>query len=98
MSYGTAYIDIPQQIKTAKSGGKDIKQMSKSTNTPEALKQPKAKYSKTRGEHFKDIVIAVLITAIVAFIGGVVFQSKQQNAINTAVKAVTPSASAEASK
>lgn len=79
-----------------RKGGKDIKKMSKTTQT----EQPKAvkKYAKTRGEHYKDIVITILVTAIIAFICGAVFQSKQQNAINTAVKAVTPSASAEASK
>lgn len=100
MSYGTAYIDIPTlKINTAKSGGKG-QQMPKTTNTTPEVKTAKTRkvYSKTRGEHYKDIVIAVLITAIIAFIGGAVFQSKQQNAINTAVKAVTPSASAEASK
>lgn len=96
MSYNTQYIDIPLLTKTAKSGGKGQKMPNKTTNTPE-VKTGK-KYAKTRGEHFKDIVIAVLVTAIVAFIAGAVFQSKQQNAINTAVKAVTPSASAEASK
>jgi hypothetical protein len=64
------------------------------TAEPKAVK----KYAKTRGEHYKDIVITILVTAIIAFICGAVFQSKQQNAINTAVKAVTPSASAEASK
>ena len=72
--------------------------MSKTNQTAE----PKAakKYAKTRGEHYKDIVITILVTAIIAFICGAVFQSKQQNAINTAVKAVTPTAAtaAEASK
>lgn len=95
MSYGTAYIDIPQITKTAKRGGKGNK-MPKTTQT-EAVKASK-KYAKTRGEHYKDIVITILVTAIIAFICGAVFQSKQQNAINTAVKAVTPSAHAEASK
>lgn len=68
------------------SGGKDIiTKMSQKQSTPE-VKAPKAKYSKTRDEHFKDIVIAVLITGIIAFVGGMVFQGKQQDAINTAVK------------
>lgn len=77
--------------------GRTLAKMSQSKTTqPEATKTPKAKYSKTRGEHFKDIVIAVLVTGIIAFVGGMVFQSKQQSAIDTAVKAVTPSASAQA--
>lgn len=66
--------------------GRTFKKMSQSKSTPEAPKAPKAKYSKTRGEHFKDIVIAVLITGIIAFVGGMVFQGKQQQAIETAVK------------
>ena len=79
-----------------RKGGKGQK-MPKSTKEVPVAKVRKS-YSKTRGEHYKDIVIAVLITAIVAFICGAVFQSKQQNAITAAVKAVTPSASAEALK
>lgn len=68
--------------------GRTFNKMSnnKSTNTTEAVKAPKAKYSKTRGEHFKDLVIAVLVAGIVAFIGGMQFQGHQQEAINTAVK------------
>lgn len=90
MSYQTQYIDIPQ-LKTRK-GGKDIKEMSKTTNA-EAPKAPK-KYQKTRGEHAKDILIAVLITGIIAFVGGMVFQGKQQNAVNSAVRALSPSVEA----
>ena len=90
------YIETPiKQLTFTRKGGKGQK-MPKTTNTPE-VKTGK-KYAKTRGEHYKDIVITILVTAIIAFICGAVFQSKQQNAINTAVKAVTPSASAEASK
>jgi hypothetical protein len=84
-----------KQLTITRKGGKDSK-MSKTTQT-EVAKTSK-KYAKTRGEHYKDIVITILVTAIIAFICGAVFQSKQQNAINTAVKAVTPSAHAEALK
>ena len=66
--------------------GRTLTKMSKQTTTQPEVKAPKAKYSKTRGEHFKDIVIAVLITGIIAFVGGMVFQGKQQQAIETAVK------------
>lgn len=66
--------------------GRTFTKMSKQTATQPEVKAPKAKYSKTRGEHFKDIVIAVLITGIIAFVGGMVFQGKQQQAIETAVK------------
>lgn len=67
-------------------GGKDITKMSNKTNTSEPVKAPKQKYSKTRGEHFKDIVIAVLVSGIIAFVCGMTFQTKQQDAITTAVK------------
>lgn len=66
--------------------GRTFKKMSNKSTQPEPVKAPKQKYSKTRGEHFKDIVIAVLITGIIAFVGGMVFQGKQQQAIETAVK------------
>lgn len=80
--------DFPDNIPPRKPErvGRISTKMSKSTNTPEVPKVPKAKYSKTRGEHLKDVVIAVLITGIIAFIGGMVFQGKQQQAIETAVK------------
>lgn len=70
--------------------------MSKTTQT----EQPKAvkKYAKTRGEHYKDIVIAILVTTMIAFTGGMVFANKQQaevrNAVSAAQKVVTPTAEA----
>jgi Mn2+/Fe2+ NRAMP family transporter len=71
--------------------------MSKTSTTNE---QPKAvkKYAKTRGEHYKDIVIAILVTSIIAFVGGVVFANKQEAEVKSAVSAaqavVTPVAEA----
>lgn len=67
-------------------GGKAYKNMSNKSTQPEVVKTPKAKYSKTRSEHYKDIAIFVLVTAIIAFVGGMSFQSNQQQAIETAVK------------
>lgn len=87
-SYKLHYEDLNPNTR---KGGKDNK-MSKKQVTTEA---PAKTYNKSRGEHFKDIVIAILITAIVAFVGGMQFQNKQQDAIDTAVNAVSPSASAE---
>lgn len=73
--------------------------MPKTSTTNEAPKASK-KYAKTRGEHYKDIVIAVLVTSIIAFVGGVVFANKQQAEVNSAVSAaqsvVTPKAEAAA--
>jgi len=63
--YKLFYEDLPQ--KTRKSG-KDNK-MSKTTNENTSKK----KYSKTRGEHLKDIVIAILVTAMVGFVTGMQF-------------------------
>lgn len=97
MSYGTAYIDIPE-LKTRK-GGKGNKMPNNKTTSAEVSKAPRAKYAKTRGEHYKDIVIAMLVTAIIAFIGGMHFSNSQHSAINSAVKAaLAPSASAQAAK
>lgn len=78
--------DIPQ--KTRKSG-KDSK-MSKTTVT-EAPKASK-KYAKTRGEHFKDILIAILVTAVVAFVAGSVYANNQHEATAQAVQQATAQA------
>lgn len=78
--------------------GRISKKMSQpKTNQPE-VKASKSKYSKTRGEHFKDLVITALIVGIVAFVGGMTFQGKQQDAINTAVKGAQTTAPAEVKK
>lgn len=67
--------------------------MTKST-TNEAPKASK-KYAKTRGEHYKDIVIAILVTAIVAFGLGVKVQADRNAEVAKAVStAVTPTATA----
>lgn len=52
-------------------------------------------YNKTRGEHNKDIVIAILITAVIAFIGGMHFANKHNAEMQSAVKAATFSAEAK---
>ena len=69
-----------------------------SNNQPKEAKAPKAKYAKTRGEHLKDLVITGLVVGIIAFIGGITFQSKQQDAINTAVKGAQVVAQPEVKK
>lgn len=92
-SYALHFEDLPPKTR---KGGKDIKPMSKSTN--QASDKPAKKYAKTRGEHYKDIVIAILVTGIIAFIGGVVFANGNNAKIDAAVKAVQPVAQAEAKK
>lgn len=76
------YEDLPP--KTPKAVGK-VKKMAKNTNTPEQATSKK-KYAKTRGEHFKDVVIAVLVASIVAFIGGMQFANRQNAEVNSAVE------------
>jgi hypothetical protein len=70
---------------------KDIK-MSKKQELPTA--KLKKSYSKSRAEHYKDVIIAVLVTGIIAFIAGVQFNTGQNKAITAAVNAITPTASA----
>lgn len=53
------------------------------TTEPKAVKR----YSKTRGEHFKDLVIVALVVAIGAFIGGMAFANNQQTEVKNAVSA-----------
>lgn len=57
------------------------------TNKTEAPKASKI-YRKSRGEHYKDIAIAILVTSIIAFIGGMQFSNNQNTAIKEAVSAV----------
>lgn len=76
--------------------GRTFTKMSKeSTPTPAPVK---AKYAKTKGEHTKDLIIAVLIAGIIAFIGGMTFQAKQQDAITSAVKGAQTVAPVEVKK
>lgn len=86
--YKLDFEDSPQKqykLNKARKGGKDSK-MSKVTSEPKVAKS----YKKTRGEHLKDIVITILVTAIVAFVAGSMFANKQQARIDQAVKAVAP--------
>lgn len=70
--------------------------MTKST-TNEAPKVSK-KYAKTRGEHYKDIVIAVLVTAVIGFVVGMHFSNQQHAATAQAVKAAQVTATADVKK
>lgn len=65
--------------------------MTKATTT-EVPKTSKKRVA-TRGEHAKDIVIAILITAVIAFIGGMVFANKQDAEVKNAVSAAQAIAS-----
>jgi len=86
LSYGTEYIDIPELNKITPRVGK-TKQMAKTTN--EAQK-PAKRYAKTRTEHYKDILIAVLVTGIVAFIAGSRLTANNNQKIVDAVNSVIP--------
>lgn len=71
--------------------------MTKTIST-EAPKASSKKRIATRGEHAKDIIIAVLVTAVIAFIGGMHFQNAQnqqvKNAVSAAQAAIQPKAEA----
>jgi hypothetical protein len=90
MSYGTPYIDEPKLYRK-KAVGRVKKMTDKKTNQAEPSK-PAKKYAKTRGEHYKDIVIAVLVAGIIAFIGGMHFSNEQHATVANAVKSVTANA------
>lgn len=96
MSYGTPYIDEPKLYRKKAVGRATKMANNNKTISTEAPKASK-KYSKTRGEHAKDLIIAMLITGIIAFIGGMHFANQQNGRVATAVKnAVTPAVSAQA--
>lgn len=85
--FKSGFEDYPEQSKNPfKQGGKAEKMATKETATTSK------KYNKTQGEHAKDIVIAVLITGVIAFVGGLVFANKQQARVDHAVSAVTQTA------
>lgn len=69
--------------------GKDSKMSNKSTTKAEA---PAKSYNKTRGEHFKDIVIAVLVVGVIAFIAGVHYSDSKNAQMQSAVKAAQTTA------
>lgn len=85
--------DMPFKVNPIRVG-KDNK-MSKSAKTTDA---PAKVYNKTRGEHVKDIVIAILVTAIIAFGLGVKFQSDRNAEVANAVKASQATASVQATE
>lgn len=71
------YEELPFSIninKHTRKGGKDIKKMSKEESTKKAKR-----YSKSQGEHIKDLVIAVLVASIVAFALGIRFEANRND-------------------
>lgn len=91
------YEDMAPRKITRNTGGKDSK-MSKSSKVTAAPKEAKS-YNKTRGEHLKDIVIAILIVGVAAFAAGVHYANNQnattQSAVKNALSAQTASAEAK---
>lgn len=94
-AYALEFEDMP--LKLSKTAGRISTKMSQpQTTQAEAPKAPKAKYSKTRGEHVKDVIIAMLVTGIIAFTGGIWFNEGKQQEIETAVKGAQTAAPVEA--
>ena len=90
--YPLHYEDIKPNTR---KGGKDSVKMAKSQKSVEA---PAKTCNKTRGEHFKDLVITALVIGIIAFVGGMQFAEKQNAKVSDAVKAVTATQTVEAAK
>lgn len=87
MSYGTPYIDNPKLYRKKAVGRANKMPNNNKTQTVEQSK-PGKKYAKTRGEHLKDIVIAILIAGILAFVAGMHFANAQHEQVSKAVAAV----------
>lgn len=92
MSYGTDFIDDPKLNKPERVG-KGIK-MSKQNKSTEPNKPAKKAYTPTRMEVVKTVIIAVLITAVVAFICGMNFQKSHDMEVKNAVSQATATAQA----
>lgn len=87
--YRLDYEDLPRKQLIIRKGGKRIKKMSK-----EVEQKNVKKYQKTRGEHVKDVIIAVLVASIVAFMLGTRYQAEQEARVTNAMK-TTPVAVVE---
>lgn len=91
--YPLEYEDMPFIKPLINRVGKGSK-MSKSNQTSE----PKA-YNKTKGEHFKDMVIVALVVGIIAFGLGFKFNADRNSEMQSAVKAAqTAQVSADTAK
>lgn len=91
MSYKSPYIDIPEISRKARK--EKAKKVGKTT--PVEVSKTSRKYTKTRGEHYKDIVIAVLVSSVVSFMVGMHFCNQQQKQVDQAVKAAQTTAEAK---
>lgn len=97
-SHKLYYEDVaPRKLNTRKTGGKDRNIMA---NKPEVKTENsnRKKYAKSRGEHVKDVMIAVLIAGVIAFIGGMHFANAQHAQMESAVKAAQTASVAPAKK
>lgn len=81
--YKLEYEDMNPTLKLSTRKGGKVNKMTKNNTTPE-VKQSK-KYTKTRGEHFKDLVIVALVVTIIAFIGGMQFQKSHDSEVRNAM-------------
>lgn len=80
--YQLEYEDQPlSKLRITRKGGKDMK-MSKAAKTNES---PAKVYAKTRGEHFKDMVIVALVVSIIGFVGGMQFQKSHDTEVRNAM-------------
>ncbi len=93
MSYGTDYLDIPT-LKPVRVGR--VKSMTKTATTK--MEVPAKSYSKTRGEHFKDIIIAILVVGVIAFIAGVHYSDNKNAQMTGAIKSAQATAVATPAK
>lgn len=76
------YIETP--VKKPYRVGRTFTKMSKPKST--TTEAPKV-YAKTRGEHFKDMVIVALVVGIIAFGLGFKFNADRNTEMQSAVKA-----------
>lgn len=88
IAYTLRYEDMTKKYNVSKGVGN----MSNKQEVPMA--KTRKVYEKSRTEHIKDIVIAVLITAVIAFVCGVHYANSQREATDTAVNKAVQSVKA----
>lgn len=81
-AYTLEFEDVP--FRKPYRVGRTFKKMSNKSNAVEVLAKI---YNKTKGEHFKDMVIVALVVGIVAFGLGFKFNSDRNAEMQSAVKA-----------
>lgn len=86
--YVLQYEDLNNNTRWGRKGMKMSKQETTKVKAVPTAKTRRV-YDKSRGEHYKDMVIMAFVAGVIAFVGGIVFANKQ-NAVVQQARAAAP--------